>query len=29
MIKHAGNPNYIKAMEILGSGACGWKNRTP
>ena len=29
MIKHAGNTNYIKAMEILGSGACGWKNRTP
>ena len=25
-IKHAGNSNYIKAMEISGSGPCGWKS---
>ena len=26
MIKHAGNTNYIKAMDISGSEAWGWKN---
>ena len=26
MIKFAGNTNYTKTMEILGSGRCGRKN---